>query len=275
MNLKTMTNAVVKPVANEAKGLPNPIILDQKTLAASVGGIAFCLPWILYAGSWIGPFCTQASISHYYFLPILGSVFVALMGFIGVFMLSYKGHTLSDRIMAIVGGVLALIVAVFPTAGDGCMRDDYTARIFRRAWLPPGDENALFDRFVIDVAGYDLGTNQVHLSAAVVLFLILAWFALVSFRRDNGEGVWRIGTKAQSTPQKHRRNIAYTMCGTTILVCIAVLGFLPDSSDGYDGALPPFFLAEAVALMAFGLSWFIKGRRIPWFNDPLPGHMRA
>ena len=266
-NLKTM---LLRPVENTAPEAADAIIFSQKKLARSVGIIAFFMPWVLYFGAMTGPFCTQSSISHYYFLPFWGSIFVALMGFIGIFMLSYRGHNRWDRLMARFGGVMALIVAIFPTSGRGCgSKTDYVARIFQRVGLPPEDENALFDAFHYEVMGLRFTSQDIHVAAAALLFLILTWFALISFRRDNGEGVSHMDGQSVASERKHRRNRIYLICGSVMLAAIAILAVYPDTSNGVKSPLPAVFLLEAIALMSFGLSWSIKGRLLPWLNDVL------
>lgn len=266
---------VLGPVKTEAKKPPNPIVLDLKSLTAIVGVIALAMPLVLYFGARIIGYCNQSSISHYYFLPFFGSVFVGSMGFIGVFLLCYKGHTKLDRIFALIAGVAAFLVAIFPTAKDGCAKTDFLGRAFVE-WSATASPNptVFYDIVLLDLSFPDGGltSQHVHVAAAAVLFLILGYFAFWSFRRDNGEGV---AITATGTPvvsaQKARRNFVYLICGIVIFVCIAILLWLAlthDTSDGVTNILPPVFAYEMVALFAFGISWIIKGRLVPYFNDP-------
>lgn len=274
--MNRLLTPLLAPEKLAATGSTNPVVLNQKTLAALVGLIAIALPWVLWFGSFAPALCTQNSISHYYYVPILGSVFVGLMGFIGLFMMGYRGHTRSDRIFANVGGGLALVVAFFPASNDGCGESAHVSRPFFDYALvtdpaAPLPQGALHYDFIltdaIHIFGAPLTTNMLHLTAAFGLFCILGWFALISFRRDNGEGVAGHGDHAVKSRRKTWRNRIYTVCGLTIFACIVILGLLPDRSDGSDSPLPAFFLAEAVALMAFGISWSVKGRMVPWLND--------
>ena len=43
-----------------------------------------------------------------------------MLGFVGLVMLSYAGHTRLDFWMAKLGGGCALLVALFPTSGAQC-----------------------------------------------------------------------------------------------------------------------------------------------------------
>jgi len=63
------------------------------------------------------------------------------------------------------------------------------------------------------------------------------------------------------TKQKIRRNRIYRICGVIMLVCIVVLALYANVRD----SLPwlkqykPVFWLESVALLAFGVSWLVKG----------------
>jgi hypothetical protein len=80
--------------------------------------------------------------------------------------------------------------------------------------------------------------------AAIVLFTLFAVFALWLFRlAAHGE---------QPTADKRWRNRVYLGCGTVIVGCIAWAGF-----NGMNGR--PIFLPESIALIAFAVSWLVKG----------------
>jgi hypothetical protein len=87
-------------------------------------------------------------------------------------------------------------------------------------------------------------TGVVHHAAAVVLFTMFALFALWLFRLT-AEG-------EQPMADKRRRNKIYLFCGIVIVVCIAWAGF-----NGLKGR--PIFWPESIALIAFALSWLVKG----------------
>jgi hypothetical protein len=84
----------------------------------------------------------------------------------------------------------------------------------------------------------------VHHLAAIVLFTMFAIFALWLFRLTaDGE---------QPPADKRRRNNIYLVCGIVIVVCIAWAGF-----NGVTGR--PIFWPESFALIAFAMSWLVKG----------------
>jgi hypothetical protein len=56
----------------------------------------------------------------------------------------------------------------------------------------------------------------------------------------------------QPAPDKRRRNHVYLACGLAIVGCIGWAGF-----NGLNGR--PIFLPESIALVAFAVSWLVKG----------------
>jgi hypothetical protein len=56
----------------------------------------------------------------------------------------------------------------------------------------------------------------------------------------------------QPAPDKRRRNNVYLACGLVIVGCIGWAGF-----NGLNGR--PIFLPESIALIAFAVSWLVKG----------------
>ncbi|WP_373050165.1 hypothetical protein [Thalassovita aquimarina] len=265
--MQSIVNMVTKGPLTRT-GNPSPIPLDQKRIALYVGVIAFALPCLLYASSFIGDFCRMSSISHYYYIPFWGSFFVGCMGFIAVFLFCYRGHTKWDNYFSTGGAVGALCIAVFPTLGPGCVKA-YSGRAFV-AYAPQPDNpltittQASYDYVVIRVFGQPFNSQFFHFLGAFVLFSILAYFALYAFRRDNGQGVVTSARgETEMSLAKKIRNTTYLFCGLTILACMAAIGVTKGAPFGTSAILPPVFTFEAIALFAFGLSWMVKGRFLP------------
>ena len=97
--------------------------------------------------------------------------------------------------------------------------------------------------------------GALHLSFAALLFLTLAYFSLVLFTKTDPMKI--------PTRQKRQRNAVYRICGYTILVCIflIVVGKLPGIETHVEWLTPVFWL-ESIAVLAFGVSWLIKGETI-------------
>jgi hypothetical protein len=71
------------------------------------------------------------------------------------------------------------------------------------------------------------------------------------------------------TGRKRLRNKIYRGCGIAItagVVIAALLQWL--TSNAFRDAWHPVFWCEAVAVIAFGIAWLIKGETL--FADPVP-----
>ncbi|MDE0127681.1 MAG: hypothetical protein OXN97_24195 [Bryobacterales bacterium] len=99
-------------------------------------------------------------------------------------------------------------------------------------------------------------TKLIHFSAAAILFLTLAAFCY-QFTRSN--------TAPRMRPRgKRRRNAVYWICGASIILGIlaiavskmALKSIIPET-------WPVVFVIETVMLLTFGVSWFVKGSRLP------------
>ena len=96
---------------------------------------------------------------------------------------------------------------------------------------------------------------------------------------DGSDGM--ITSFRNMTGKKKLRNAIYWLMGIAIFVCVAMLVYqaLALSCGPGDPACDPgplqdwnarnlTLVFEALALWAFGFSWLVKGRVIPWLNDP-------
>jgi hypothetical protein len=97
----------------------------------------------------------------------------------------------------------------------------------------------------------------VHLVAAALLFLLLALVSIALFTR---------GTDADASPQKLRRNRVYRACGVIIIGCL-VLAVAAKWWPILDWVPAHLFWLETVMLVAFGVSWYVKGESFPPLND--------
>ena len=175
--------------------LNDSLVISYLGLRKAVGIIGTALPFVLAFGNILleGP-GIQSSISSYYYTG-MRDVFVGSLCAIAVFLMSYHGYERQDDIAGDLACVFALGVALFPTTPDA------------------------------DVAPRDKIIGALHLLFAACLFLTLAFFSLVLFRKTDP-------TRA----------------------------FV--SSDSPVKRLDPVFWLEATAIVAFGVSWFTKGEAI-------------
>ena len=273
-----------------------PFRIDIKRVHLAVGWVAFGLPLSLLAlGLTLPTVCFYASISHFYFSPIGGDLFVGTLSFIGLLLLCLYSFDMTGRdgtlnwhwydvALIRIAGIAALVVAFVPTGGSGCA---FGAGAVPRAFIPnaSGTEDFPFPARspetldtvtgtpTFDFWGVLLGLERprdslfdtIHSLAAGAMFLILAYVVLRVFTRVNS------GTEKGS--RKDLRNGCYRVLGVTILGAVAVLGVKTALFSGSEAFLTVWnklhltFVFEALALVAFGLAWMIKGRFLPYFED--------
>ncbi len=201
------------------------LVISYLGLRKGVGIIGIGLPFVLVVGKWLldGP-GIQSSISAYYY-TVMRDVFVGSLCAIGLFLMSYRGYEIWDNVAGKFACVFAVGVALFPTTPEA---------------TPSPTEQTI---------GY------VHYGFAAALFLVLACFCLVLFRKTN--------PKKPMTRRKVQRNAVYTVCGYTILACIGLLavhGWL--LRETVLARFDPVFWLETTAILAFGVSWLTKGETI-------------
>lgn len=166
----------------------------------------------------------RSSISSYYYTGVRDFLVGGLFA-VGVFLLCYRFER-ADTILSNIAGGLAIGVAVFPT------------------------------KPATDVSTADEIVGVLHVVCAAGFFVLLAVFCLWLFTKSDQP-------KEQQTAGKRRRNRLYRACGLIILGCllVAVVSalFVPESVNQ---TLHPLLFAEAFAIFAFGVAWFVKGDHI-------------
>ena len=228
----------------------------DKTLAISyfglrrtIGFIGFLLPLVLSLGKMvIAGAGIEGSISAYYYTS-MGAVFVGSLCAIGVFLLwyTYKGH---DHVAAIVAGIFAIGVALFPTTPA------------------PQTSAAVLNAFAPVPVSAQNTVGTMHVIFAALFFLTLAYMSIFLFtrtyaRKDQNQHrareflasafVTRTDEVDGLKSAKKKRNLIYRICGYTIVACIALMGL--NALEKWD----LLFWLETVAVMAFGFSWLVKG----------------
>ena len=201
------------------------LVLSYLGLRKAIGIIGIALPFVLAIGKVLldSP-GLEGSISYYYYTG-MRDVLVGSLCSIAVFLMSYRGYERVDSIAGKLACGFALGVALFPTECAGNMSP---ARHF---------------------------IGILHLLFATSFLLTLAYFSLVLFRK----------TDPTRTPtlQKLQRNRIYTVCGYTILACVALAAlFALFAGNAPFKQLDPIFWLESIAVVAFGVSWLTKGEAI-------------
>ena len=199
---------------------------DQRTRQAAlrrfIGGIGIGLPIVLPVGKvlFFGP-GLPPTISAYYYTD-MRNVLVGALCAIGVYLLYYPGYDRGDNITTAAAGLGAITLALSPTT-------------------PPAPEVPTTAEVVAGV---------IHYTGAGVFFLGLAYLSYFRFTRTAGA----------PTREKLQRNVLYRVCGIVMVVAIAMAVLLDNVLPAavLDAAVPVFWL-EAVAVLAFGVSWLVKG----------------
>ena len=240
----------------------------QQIQAAWIGILAFLLPILLYYGNRAAN-CFRESISHSYYIPFWGDVFVATACAVGVLLIFYRGQSRLERLLAIVGGICAIVISLQPTNGSGCYQLIPQSRIF---FVTPADK-------IVSTAFPPMGdiTGKIHLGAAALLFIVLAIFSLIVFTAANTHND---GQLLADNRNKRIRNRIYSLCGILMVVTILALvygltanlkrcdAFSPETGIFQPVPCEPAFweryhftfYGEWICLALFGFAWFVKGR---------------
>lgn len=232
----------------------NFLVVHFLTLRRAVGLIGIALPWALVLGEnlrdVLAPDASQArrqlielSMSAYFHTG-MRDVFVGSLCAIGVFLLCYKGYDRVEDNLANLAGVCAILIALFPTFQDSREATDTGVSAVDSATFFSGP-NAPDPAIV----GY------LHFAAAAVFFAVLAYLSYFRFTRTD--------PAAAPTPRKIQRNRIYRVCGVIIVLCIAgiALGYWLLEPD-QQRSTSFLFWFEAIAVVAFGVSWLTKGEMI-------------
>jgi hypothetical protein len=204
-----------------------PRDLSQCIHRRLIGFLGLLLPVLLYVVAGLRPteglpnWVLLPSVSAYYYTGA-GSVFVGVLFALSLFLFSYPGYkdVLADRVVGWLGGSAALGVALFPTAAPDGLAEP--------SWWSPGE-------------------RVVHYLSAVLLFSAFILFAVWLFRKSS------VPDKRNRPPEKRRRDAVCLTCGITMIGCV-----LWAASSLITQA--PIFWPEAIAIVAFAISWLIKGQ---------------
>ena len=217
------------------------LVTNYMFLRKAVGLLGTFLPLILLAANPIfvtvvnnGCGLVPNSISGYYYSSAR-NIFVGGLCALGLFLIAYVGYDLGDRLVTDAAGVFAVCVALFPTAPS------------------TASPSSVACQTVAAVSTREQVVGDIHLVSAGLMFIFVAWMAIRFTNTDS----------PQPPPQKLLRNLIYKICAIVILASLAaavITNFLPASVRAH---FPWWlFLYEALAIFAFGVSWFVKGQTL-------------
>jgi len=189
-----------------------------------LGGLGIALPVLVILFGLLGQNGPEwyYSISATYYANS-GPLFIAVMGAVGLFLITYRGYSRLDFVINLASGVFALLIAFFPC---GATSDEYVGLLHL-----PRDISQL-----------------VHNISACVFFILLACNILFLFTKGTGE----------PTKQKLARNRLYRICGVGIAIFIAFQ--IATSLLKLPG--PYTMINETVMLLCFGVAWLVKGETL-------------
>ncbi len=197
-----------------------PPTFDYKAQRLMLGIIALILPFLVTAIAGRA----LPSISASYFTDAR-NWFVGLLFIVGGLMFTYNGHTNTESIASKTAALASVAVALFPTSEATCSSSP---------------------------------TSAIHTTAAVIMFLILAYFCFGPFRER---------TKGQSG-KKGRRAKLYFVCGSIIglSMLVGLIGAVFFDCETTT-KIELTYWVETFALIAFGVAWIVSGKVIPWLVD--------
>ncbi|MBL0280914.1 MAG: hypothetical protein WBP31_15155 [Chitinophagales bacterium] len=217
----------------------------QKTLRRLIGILGISLPCLLILFLFIntGYKYPLYSISHYYYTRI-GSVFIIIVSMLAFFLLVYKGRDPIDFYVSTIAGLCALSLVLFPT-------DNISQKYLEEC---PKCNVTILNDFPF--------RTLFHYIMSAGFLICLAFISIFIFTKSNLPSKLR-------TKQKRIRNRFFRSCGFIMLFAILVV--FPGSqfiNEDFYTKYDITFWMETIAVVAFGISWIIKGEMI--LKDKLP-----
>ncbi|WP_156900355.1 hypothetical protein [Flavobacterium filum] len=191
--------------------------------------------WITFSDGYDAGDNLKDSISHFYYSTV-GELFTGALCAVSLFLFCYRGYDRpaygkyhkipGDNFMCNFAGAMALLVVIFPTSADPCMKDNFRAFV------------------ATDATGY------IHYGAAVLFFVALSIISFVNFRR----------TKEPENFGKNKSHHIFKKCAIVMFSCMLILLVLFISDVTWSDDYNLTYWLETVMLVAFGISWTVKGQ---------------
>jgi hypothetical protein len=225
--------------SNQPNGAPDEALISYQQLRMFIGLLGLCLSLMLFLTTFLlhdqSPF--KVSISHYYY-SFGHVIFVGTLCIMGGLFGTYKGKRQYENMVSNLCGILAVLVAVFPTKFEGYGGNMYIC---------------------IENENYKNWFSYVHYASAGLLFALFAVYCFVFFPQTD---------EKPKTPdeilKKKRRDIYYRICGWGIIVSILCIGMIAILDISKDKVASSVFLTystlifETTSLFFFSTSWLLK-----------------
>ena len=100
---------------------------------------------------------------------------------------------------------------------------------------------------------------SVHYTFAAIMFIVLACLCGIFYQR----------ARAKGHRQAKWRSYIYAICGIAIVIVILLLGIDSLTKGHLLSKVPrPTFYGELTGLLAFGISWLVASRALPFITAP-------
>ncbi len=196
--------------------------------------------WITFSDGYDPGDNLKDSISHFYYSTV-GELFTGALCAVSLFLFCYRGYDRpaygkyhkipGDNFMCNFAGAMALLVVIFPTSADPCMKDNFKAFV------------------ATDATGY------IHYGAAVLFFVALSIISFVNFRRTKEPENF-----GKNESHKYFKYSAIIMFGCMLILLIIFILHKLKLDVSWSDDLNLTYWLELVMLIAFGISWTIKGQ---------------
>lgn len=213
----------------------DPQIISFRTLRKALGWLGISLPFVVVLGQAWVMSGPMQGSLSAYYHTGMRNWFVGSLCAMAAFLASYHGYDRWEDGLTNVAGLAALGVAFCHTAPDS------------------GATNT------------DVVLGRIHVVCAATLFLALAGMAMM-FAQDKPKG-------RPKTPDRELKRRIYIACAATMaasIVLIAILGPITSAAE-----YRPVLWLESLTIIAFGVSWLVKGMnppasKVPHGADELP-----
>ncbi|WP_425099584.1 hypothetical protein [Tropicibacter sp. S64] len=236
------------------------IVLTQSHVLTVLGTLCIALPVVMVALSAVLAVCSMSSLSHYYYVPIAGNMLVGWLMAIAFTMALLQPASGVRKLVYRTAAVMVVLMAVFPIAGDGCARGDYTGVTFYHFDYAHPETIGVMHHLQFAFAGLHLSANEIHLGASVVLSFLLMLLCFDWQPIELVQNARRYGYQGAVPSFWTLRNV----CCLGIAVCFmgASIEYMLDDGwiDGYHGLFAPEMAFQSSLLIFFGAAMLAEAR---------------